>query len=71
MGVMLAYGILNITVTKVTGKPVYSPLSWNSFLSWCIGLALIPVAFGIYAFWYYLARWKFRKLKMETNEVMF
>ena len=71
MAVMLVYGVVNITVTKVSGKAVYGPLSWDSLLSWCLGLGLLPFAFGVYTGWYFLSKWKFRKLKMETNTVMF
>jgi len=71
MACFLAYGALNITVTKVSGHPVYGPMPWDSFGSWCIGLALLPFAFGVYTGFYFLTRWKFAKFKMDTNTVMF
>ena len=55
------YGVLNITFTKVTGKPVYPPLiTWDSPLSWTVGLGLIPLFAGVY----YLEYW-FTNKKME------
>ncbi len=67
MAIFFVYGIVNITVTYRSGTPVYPPMSWDSVLSWCIGLSLLPFAFGVYAGLFYLTQWKFKKLKMETN----
>lgn len=60
--VVALYGVLNITFTKVTGKPVYPPLiTWDSPLSWTIGLALIPLFAGVYYLEYWLT-----SIKMKT-----
>jgi hypothetical protein len=53
MSVVGAYGIVNITYTKITGNPVYSFISWNSLISWTIGFALIP----FFALVFYLEYW--------------
>ena len=67
MGVFVCYGVINITVTFRSDVPVYPPMSYDSVLSWCIALSLLPFSFGVYAGLFYLTRWKFKKLKMETN----
>ena len=65
MVVFLLYGFVNMGVTWGTGTPVYPPLSWDSFFSWLLGLAMLPLALGYYFALFYLTRWKFRKLKMH------
>ena len=61
MVVVTLYGILNITFTKVTGKPVYPPfITWDSPLSWTVGLSLIPLFAGVF----YLELW-FTNIKMR------
>ena len=68
---MLVYGFVNFSVTKVTNIPVYDPLSWDSVFSWCLGLGLLPFAVSVSIGYFYLSQWKFKKLKMEANTVMF
>ena len=65
MIVILLYGFVNIIVTFASGTPVYSPMSWDSFGSWLLGLAMLPMATGFFFALYYLTRCKFRKLKMH------
>ena len=66
IGVVLVYGAVNIIVTYVTGKPVYPPfITWDSLLSWVIGLALIPLFIGIF----YLELW-FNNLKINKLKTM-
>lgn len=65
MIVFLLYGFVNMGVTWGRGKPVYPPLTWDSFGSWLLGLAMLPLAIGYYFALYYLTRCKFRKLKMH------
>jgi len=39
----LVYGAVNLTVTKVSGEPIYPPfITWDTPLHWFIGLMLIP-----------------------------
>ena len=63
--VFVFYGLINITYSKAKGKPVYPPLSWDSFGSWALGFACIPLAFGFYTALYYLTKCKFRKMAMH------
>ena len=70
MGVLLFYGLVNLTVSKVTGVPVYPPLSWDSILSWSIALAIFPLALGVYAALYYGTQLKFRYLRMGETLVI-
>ena len=65
MIVFLLYGLINITVTYVTGKPVYDPISWDSFTAWLLGLAMLPLALGFYMLLYVATRGKFRCLGMQ------
>lgn len=65
MAVFLLYGLVNIGVTYGTGTPVYDPISWDSFGSWCIGLAMLPLCALFYCMWYFLTKFKFRKMQMH------
>jgi hypothetical protein len=71
MAIFLAYGAVNITVTYKSGNAVYAPMTWDSVTSWIIGLSLLPFAFGVYVGLFYLTRWKFRRLGMETNNQVY
>ena len=49
MGIVSFYGVVNITVTKVSGKPIYPPfITWDTPLHWLIGLGLLPLFLGVY-----------------------
>ena len=61
------YGLVNIDVTYRSGTPVYAPLSWDSVVTWIMGLAILPIAVAYFAGIYYLTKWKFRKLKMHDQ----
>ena len=65
MIIFLFYGLVNLTVTYVTGVPVYEPMSWDSVGSWFLALAMIPLAALYWVGLYYLTRWKFRKMEMH------
>ena len=62
LGVFVLYGIVNISVTLLSGKPVYSMMSWDSVGSVMIALAIFPLATVYYIGLYYLTRFKFRKM---------
>jgi hypothetical protein len=62
---------VNIGYTEASGNPVYSPMSWDSLGSWLIGLSMLPLAIGVYLGLYFLTKWKFKKLKMENNNMVF
>lgn len=68
---VIIYGGVNITVTKTTGIPVYSVLAWDSVGSWMLGAVLIPFTIGVSIGYYYLSKWKFDKLKMTANNVLY
>ena len=69
MAVFLLYGLVNITVTKVTGTPVYDPISWDSVGAWFVGLAMLPLAFGYWLAIYFLTKCKFRRMGMHEQIV--
>ena len=67
--VVSLYGVLNIVFTKVTGKPVYPPLiTWDSPLSWTIGLSLIPLFAGVYYLEYWLSNVKMRIVERKQED---
>ena len=69
---MTLYGLINLTVSKATDHPVYSPLSWDSVLSWFTALMMVPLALGFFMGLYFVTRLKFRCLKMEdAKSVMY
>ena len=65
MFIIAIYGVVNIVVTKSSGTPVYPPISWDSFMAWVIGLAILPLALGYFTGIYYLTKFKFRKMAMH------
>ena len=65
MGVFLVYGLVNITVSKASGTPVYPPISWDSVTSWILGLSMLPLALLFYVLLFYLSRCKFRRMGMH------
>ena len=67
MLIFFIYGLTNLTVTMVTGTPVYPPISWDSVESWLVGVAMLPLAMGYYIGLYYLTKCKFRKMKMHDS----
>ena len=67
MLVFFIYGMVNLTVTLVGGKPVYPPMSWDSFGSVCFALVMFPLAIGFYFAFYFLTKCKFRKMKMHDS----
>ena len=67
MTVFLLYGLVNLTVTKVSGTPVYDPISWDSVGAWFVGLAMLPLAFGYWLAIYFLTKCKFRRMGMHEQ----
>ena len=67
LGVFLLYGLINITVTYTTGKPVYKPISWDSVTTWLLGLGMLPMAVAFYFVLYYLTWCKFRVMRMHDS----
>ena len=62
MAVALVYGIVNILFTYITGNAVYPPvLTWDSLVSWMIGLAIIPFWGFIFFIEFWLNNWKLSK----------
>ena len=55
----LVYGFINITVTKVSGTPVYGPMPWDSPLSWVEGCMMLPIAIFMYFFTWGITYLKF------------
>ena len=65
LAVVLIYGLINLTVTKVSGSPVYPPLSFDSAVSWILAFVILPVAYGFFMMLYGGTMVKFRTLKMN------
>ena len=65
IGVILFYGLVNLTVTKVRGYPVYPPLSFDSVVSWILAFAILPAAYGFFMMLYGGTMVKFKALKMS------
>ena len=63
--VILIYGLINLTLTKVNGEPIYPPLSFDSVISWILALVIIPASYGFFMMLYGGTMVKFRILKME------
>ena len=71
LGVALLYGIVNIIVTKVSGEPVYPPfITWDSFLSWMIGVAILPFFALIFYLEYWATNWKISKITINEGLIV-
>jgi len=42
--VIFWYGIINLILTKIYGEPIYAPMSWDSVLSVCIAVGMLPIS---------------------------
>jgi len=56
--IIFLYGMVNLVVTKVSGLPVYPPMSWDSVTSVLIALGCIPLAAIFAIIFYYLSKCK-------------
>ena len=65
--VFIVYGLVNITVTFVTGEPVYSAISWDSVEKWLLGSSMVIVALIFYVFWFFMTKLKFKWMKMHDQ----
>ena len=65
MFTFVLYGMINMTVTFVTGTPVYPPMSFDSVSSWLTFFVMLPLAAAFYTGLYYLSKYKFRKMGMH------
>jgi len=73
MGMMLCYGIVNMTYVLTTGKVIYKPLNYHDTMSfvWMVVLASLEglAYFGMY----YLTQWKLTKIQssdIRNNSVL-
>lgn len=56
--ILFTYGIVNLTKTLVTGKPVYPPLNFKDFMSIVWSTVLLMLEILAYVFLYHLTRCK-------------
>lgn len=52
MPVFVFYGLVNLTIVKVTGFIIYPGMTWNSFLSYLLAFSAVPASIAL---WYFLA----------------
>ena len=57
--ILLFYGMVNMTVTLVTGHYVYSILPWDSFVSVVIAVCFVPLYMFMWTFVFYVSKGKF------------
>jgi hypothetical protein len=58
----MIYGLVNMTWTLSTGKPVYPPLDFKSAMTAVWALVLLLLEIGGYALMTYLTKIKLRKI---------
>ena len=46
--IFLLYGVVNLSVTKYEGYPVYPGLNWDTWWSVALALLAIPYAIGLW-----------------------
>ena len=65
---LLAYGMINLLWTEITGHSVYPVITWDSVTAVA---AAVSVAAFYMLFWMvlcYLSAWKFRRLQMDEAD---
>jgi len=62
MGILLIYGIVNMTYTLVTHKPIYPPLNFHDFMSFVWAVVLVGLEAAGFLGMYHLTQWKLRKV---------
>jgi len=50
--VFFIYGMVNLTIVKITGFVIYPGVTWDSWLSWLLALSALPASILL---WYFLA----------------
>ena len=55
------YTIMNLTHAKITGKPIYPPMSWDSVASVSFGLGVVVFAVASYFFVYWINQKKLKR----------
>lgn len=50
--VFFIYGMVNLTIVKITGFVIYPGVTWDSWLSWLLALSAFPASILL---WYFLA----------------
>ena len=62
LGIMIIYGFgVNMTVTLVSGTPVYTPLTWKTPMSWAYVGGLLTLAVISFSTWYFISVRKNKK----------
>ena len=61
------YMLLNLIITKATGKPVYKAYSWDSTAAWINGLILFPISAIVYVCYWGLTLLKFKLLSTISS----
>lgn len=68
------YFLVNLISTKTSGLPVYPMLSWDTPISWTIGLLLLPIYLVIFMITWYMTSLKSkcvysrRRMRKEENK---
>ena len=62
MGIMLIYGVVNMTYVLTTGKPIYPPLNYKDVMSFVYMILLAALEGAGYFGFYYLTLWKLKKV---------
>jgi hypothetical protein len=62
MGMMLAYGVVNMSYTLATGHPIYDPLTYKDVMSFVWMILLAALEGGGYYGFYHLTNWKLSKV---------
>jgi hypothetical protein len=68
MGLLLTYGVVNMSYTLATGHPIYDPLNFKDVMSfvWIVLLAGLECLgyFGLH----HLTNWKLKKVHSRDNK---
>jgi hypothetical protein len=62
MGLMLTYGVVNMSYTLATGRPIYPPLNYHDVMSFVWMIVLAGLEGGGYFGFYHLTIWKLKKV---------
>jgi len=68
-GMILSYGIVNMTYTLITHNPIYKPLNFRDVMSYVWVTLLACLEIGGFIGLCYLTQWKLKKIQERDVEL--
>ena len=68
MGLLLTYGVVNMSYTLSTGHPIYDPLNFKDIMSYVFMVILAGLECLGYFGLYHLTNWKLKKIQSKESK---